>query len=62
MKAADNELGQSIAAVAVAYVRDNRLNASALSGFSSVAQLEDSLKALDFKLTPEQVRFLETGK
>lgn len=55
------ELGRSMASLALAYVRDNALNASALSGFSSVAQLEDALQALRFTLTPEQVRFLETG-
>ncbi len=56
------ELGRSAASVALAYVRDNKLNASALCGFSSTEQLMDSMQALEFRLSEEQVRYLETGK
>ena len=55
------ETGYSIAAIATAYVRDSGLNASPLCAFSSKEQLKDSFGALNFKLTKEQVKFLETG-
>ena len=54
-------LGRSPAAVCVAYTRDNRLNCIPLSGFSSVAQLEESFDALNFHLTPAQIAYLENG-
>ncbi len=53
------ELGRSPAAVCVAYTRDNRLNCIPLSGFSSVAQLEEAFDALNFQLTPGQIDYLE---
>ena len=56
------DLGVSLASVALAYVRDNALRASALCGFSSVEQLEDAFQALTFRLTPEQIAYLETGR
>ena len=59
LSALARELGRSVSAVAVAYVRDSGLNASPLCAFSTVAQLEDSLDALNFVLTAEQVGFLE---
>ncbi len=56
------ELGKSLAAVTTAYARDSGINCVPLCAFSSVAQLEESLEALSFMLTPAQARYLETGE
>lgn len=56
------DLGVSLPSVAMAYVRDNALNASALCGFTKMEQLEQAMEALHFTLTPEQIAYLETGK
>lgn len=56
-----SEIGYSLSALTTAYVRDSGMNAVPLCAFSSVAQLEDSLSALKFKLSPEQINFLERG-
>lgn len=56
------EIGQSPASILLAYSRDNKLNSEPLAAFSSAAQMDDAYAALTFKLTPEQVRFLETGE
>lgn len=61
LKKLSAELGRSLAAVTTAYARDSGLNAAPLCAFSSVAQLRDSMDALNFRLSPEQVRFLEQG-
>ena len=53
------KLGRSPAAVCVAYTRDNKANCIPLSGFSTVAQLEESFDALNFHLSPEEIAFLE---
>ena len=53
------EIDRSPAAICLAYARDNRLNCIPLSGFSSVAQLNEAFDALNFRLTPEQIDFLE---
>jgi len=57
-----HETGYSLSALTTAYVRDSGLNASPLCGYSNTEQLKDSFGALKFKLTKEQVRFLETGE
>lgn len=62
LKKLSAELGKSIAAITNNYVRDNVANAVALCGFSSVRQLEESFESLTFRLTPEQIRYLETGE
>lgn len=56
------ELGTNVSAVAIAYVRDNAIKTSALTGFSSVAQLEESMDVMNFVLTPDQIRYLEKGE
>lgn len=56
------EIGQSPASILLAYSRDNKLNSEPLAAFSSIAQMDDAYAALAFKLTPEQIRFLETGE
>ncbi len=53
--------GRPLSALLLAYVRDNRLNAAALSAFSSVQQLDEAFTALEFTLTSEEIRYLETG-
>lgn len=55
------QTGYSLSALTTAYVRDSGMTAIPLCAFSSVAQLEDSLGALKFKLTPQQVEYLEKG-
>ena len=56
------ETGYSLSAITTAYVRDCGLNASPLCAYSSTEQLKDSFGALNFKLTKEQIKFLETGE
>lgn len=55
------QTGWSPAAVLGAYVRDCGLRGIPLCGFSSAAQLEDTLAMEDIHLTRAQVRYLETG-
>ena len=53
--------GVTGSAIALAYLLANPLRASALVGFSSMAQFEQSIKALSVNLSSEEVRYLETG-
>ena len=46
----------------MAYSRDNKINSIPLAAFSSTAQMDDAYGALKFALSPEQIRFLETGE
>ena len=55
------KLGKSVAAVCTAYVRDSGLNAVVLSSFTKISQLEEAMEAETFALTPEQIKYLETG-
>jgi predicted dehydrogenase/aryl-alcohol dehydrogenase-like predicted oxidoreductase len=54
-----NELGRSPIHIALAYVIAQPFPVIPLIGPRTIAELEDSLSALDIKLTPEQVRWLE---
>ncbi len=54
--------GYAPAAILLAYSRDNRLASVPLAGFSRIEQLEEAYQALCFTLTPEQIRYLETGE
>ncbi|MBQ2957639.1 MAG: aldo/keto reductase [Clostridia bacterium] len=56
------ESGYSPASLLLAYSRDNRINSEPLAGFSSIAQMDDAYGALNFTLSPEQIRFLESGE
>jgi aryl-alcohol dehydrogenase-like predicted oxidoreductase len=56
------ETGYTLSAITTAYARDSGLNASPLCAYSSIGQLKDSFGALQFKLTKEQVKYLETGE
>lgn len=62
VKRLSREMGCPIASLLVAYVRDCGINGAALCGFSSQEQLEDALWATRIALTPQQVRYLETGE
>ncbi|MEJ8307498.1 aldo/keto reductase [Agrobacterium larrymoorei] len=53
------ELGRNPIHVALAYVIAQPFPVIPLIGPRTIAELEDSLSALDIKLTPEQVRWLE---
>ena len=53
------ELGRSPIHIALAYVIAQPFPVIPLIGPRTIAELEDSLSALDIKLTPEQVRWLE---
>lgn len=55
------ETGRSIAALLLAYTRDNALNCAPLSAFSRIEQMDEAYAALNFRLRPEEIRFLETG-
>ena len=54
--------GYAPAAILMAYSRDNKINSIPLAAFSSTAQMDDAYGALKFALSPEQIRFLETGE
>lgn len=50
------------AAILLAYSRDNKINSVPLAGFSRVSQMEEAYQALNFKLTMDQIRYLENGE
>ncbi|MFL5015515.1 MAG: aldo/keto reductase, partial [Rhizobium sp.] len=54
-----NKLGRNPIHIALAYVIAQPFPVIPLIGPRTVAELEDSLSALDIKLTPEQVKWLE---
>ncbi len=56
-----NELGHSPIHIALAYVLAQPFPSVPLIGPRRLVELEDSLKAFEIKLTPEQVRWLEQG-
>ena len=56
------KLGRSPIHVALAYVVAQPFPVIPLIGPRTIAELEDSLSALDIKLTPDQVKWLEAGE
>jgi predicted dehydrogenase/aryl-alcohol dehydrogenase-like predicted oxidoreductase len=56
------ELGISPLHIALAYVLNHPLPIVPLIGPRRIQELDDSLRALDIRLTPEQVRWLEGGQ
>ena len=46
-------MGTTSAALAIAWVLKNRLVASAITGATKVAQVDENFKALDVKITPD---------
>jgi len=59
------ELGRkykvSASAIALAYVLAQTLKTSAMVGFTSVAQFDESIKALEVQLSKEEINYLESG-
>jgi aryl-alcohol dehydrogenase-like predicted oxidoreductase len=55
------ELGKSPIQIALTYVLAQPFPSIPLIGPRRLIELEDSLQALDIRLTPEQVRWLEAG-
>lgn len=55
-------IGHSPASILMAYSRDNALASVPLAGASTIAQLDDAYDALNYTLTPGQIRYLETGE
>jgi aryl-alcohol dehydrogenase-like predicted oxidoreductase len=56
-----NRLGKSPIHVALAYVLTQPFPSIPLIGPRTLAELDDSIKAFDIKLTPEDVKWLENG-
>lgn len=54
--------GLAPAAILLAYSRDHKINSVPLAGFSKISQMEEAYQALEFTLTPDQIRYLETGE
>ena len=55
------QLGRSPIHIALAYVLAQPFTVVPLIGPRTLDELEDSLSAVDIKLTPDQVRWLESG-
>ncbi|WP_168735736.1 aldo/keto reductase [Cohnella fermenti] len=60
--ALSNRLGTRASQTALAYVLSHPFPAFALIGANKLEHLEDSCKAGDLVLTPEQLRYLESGE
>ena len=54
-------LGKSPIHIALAYVLAQPFPSIPLIGPRTLGELEDSMKAFDIRLTPEQVRWLQNG-
>lgn len=54
-------LNLPMSAITTAYVRDHGMNCVALCSFSSRRQLDEVFQAETFRLTPDQIKYLETG-
>lgn len=61
LKKLAEKLNKPLSAITTAYVRDHGINAIVLSSFSSEAQMDEVFEAETFRLTPEQIKYLETG-
>ena len=53
------EKGCTIPQVAMAYVLDSPMNAFPIIGAANRSEIESSLAALNVKLTPQEVQYLE---
>jgi len=56
------QTGYSPASILLAYSRDNALNCAPLCAFSRPEQMDDAYSALNFRLTPDEIHYLETGE
>lgn len=61
LKKLTEKLGKPMSAITTAYVRDHGLNACVLASFSSAKQMDEVFEAETFRLTPAQIKYLETG-
>lgn len=61
LKKLSEKLGKPMSAITAAYVRDHGLNAVVLASFSSAKQMDEVFEADTFRLTPAQIKYLETG-
>lgn len=55
------KLGKPLPAITSAYVRDRGIRSIVLSSFSSTQQLDEVLAMDSFRLSAEQIKYLETG-
>lgn len=55
------KLGKSLSAVTTAYVRDRGLSAVVLCSFTKMRQIEEVFEAETFRLSADQIKYLETG-
>lgn len=62
LKKLSEATGYPSAAILLAYSRDNKIRSVPLAGFSKTSQMDEAYQALNFTLTPEQIRYLETGE
>jgi aryl-alcohol dehydrogenase-like predicted oxidoreductase len=54
--------GTSVSSVALAYVLDSRMNTFPTLGCRSKREFRECLAATQLRLSPEQVRWLESGQ
>ena len=62
LKVLSEKTGLPPAAILLAYSRDHKITSVPLAGFSKISQMEEAYQALKFTLTPDQIRYLETGE
>ena len=53
--------GVSSTVIALAYIMGHPLNPSAMCTYTKIEQYEDSIRALDIRLAPEEIEYLEKG-
>lgn len=57
-----SQLHVSVAAATIAYVCDCGLNSAALCGFPKIEQMQEAMQILTFRLSKEQIKWLEAGE
>ena len=53
--------GVSATVIALAYIMNHPLNPSAMCTYTKIEQYEDSIRALDIRLTQDEIEYLEKG-
>ena len=53
--------GVSSTVIALAYIMEHPLNPSAMCTYTKIEQYEDSIRALDIRLTQDEIEYLEKG-
>ncbi len=59
-KVAEEHGTESVTAIAIAYVRSKAKNVFPLVGGRKIEHLKQNIEALSIKLTPEQIKYLES--